>query len=86
MQESYFLTYATWCTTSSGHEIVGAKAGIMSTVFPQIVSAETILFRMLGCDNYSREETISFLSKKHQGFITNIKTVPVIFVVNTALY
>ena len=28
------------------------------TVFPRIVSAETILFRKLECGNYSREETI----------------------------
>ena len=27
------------------------------TVFPCIVSAETIIFWKLGCDNYSREET-----------------------------
>ena len=30
----------------------------LSTVFPQIVSAETILFRKLECGNYSRAETI----------------------------
>ena len=28
------------------------------TVFPRIVSAETILFLNLWCDNYSREESI----------------------------
>ena len=28
------------------------------TVFPRIVSAETILFWIFGCDYYSREETI----------------------------
>ena len=31
------------------------------TVFPRIVSAETILFWKLECGNYSREETINFL-------------------------
>ena len=29
-----------------------------NTVFPRIVSAETILFWKLDCDHYSREETI----------------------------
>ena len=33
----------------------------MNTVFPRIVSAETILFLMFGCGNYSKEETIKFL-------------------------
>ena len=28
-----------------------------NTVFPRIVSAETILFWRLECDNYSKEET-----------------------------
>ena len=30
----------------------------LNTVFPRIVSAETILFWMLECGKYSREETI----------------------------
>ena len=33
-------------------------AKIKDTVFPRIVSAETILFWKLECGNYSREETI----------------------------
>jgi hypothetical protein len=33
----------------------------MITVFPRIVSAETILFWRLGCDKYSREESIVFM-------------------------
>ena len=33
---------------------------ILDTVFPRIVSAETILFWKLECGNYSREETINF--------------------------
>ena len=32
-----------------------------NTVFPRIISAETILFWKLKCGKYSREETIVFL-------------------------
>ena len=36
--------------------------GLLGTVFQQIVSVETILFWKLECGNYSREETINFLT------------------------
>ena len=36
----------------------GLDMRISNTVFPRIVSAETILFWKLDCDHYSREETI----------------------------
>ena len=37
------------------------RACITNSVFPRIVSAETILFWNKKCGNYSREETIVFL-------------------------
>ena len=36
----------------------GKKPQKVNTVFPRIVSVETILFWKLRCDKYSREETI----------------------------
>ena len=36
-------------------------SSFLFTVFPRIVSAETILFWKLKCGNYSREETINLL-------------------------
>ena len=41
--------------------LLGLIIGNLCTVFPRIVSAETILFWKLECGNYSREETINFL-------------------------
>ena len=38
--------------------ITSCNYKIINTVFPRIVSAETILFWKLDCGNYSREETI----------------------------
>ena len=48
-----FDNFKTLCYLNSDN-----KFTIQDTVFPQIVSAETILFWKLECGNYSREETI----------------------------
>ena len=41
---------------------LGGLSWPRTTVFPRIVSAETILFWKSECGNYSREETILFLN------------------------
>ena len=47
---------------------------MICTVFPQIVSAETILFWKLECSKYSWEETIQ--GRKLLGFFSYMKYIP----------